>query len=157
MASKPSPLTTSSISSSDNLSYTGSKTPIGILRSDPAAAWPRAASLPARGFDGAPNPSPMGAAFAPAGTAAASRLAPVAVRNCLRSMDEFLGRPFMQFTSVMATAFQKLDLARGIIRCFPCRAEPCLSAVLLARAQSVQGGDGSGWNQQPLGGLLFLL
>src|SRR6266852_2254755 len=83
MASSPSALTRSSISSSDNLSYTGSKTPIGIFRSEPleACAEDAAAEL------GAASARPEKLSVcATVGIDAASRPVPVAARNSLRSI-----------------------------------------------------------------------
>src|ERR1700674_872600 len=93
IASSPSALTRSSISSSDNLSYTGSKTPMGIFRSEPLAVCAEdAAAEP----DAAPTGPEKLAPFATLGIDAASRPVPVVARNSLRSMLDDLRGFFMR-------------------------------------------------------------
>src|SRR5271155_5975134 len=102
MASSPSALTVSSIWSSGILPYTGSNTPIGILRMDLSA--PRGRSAVWDLSDPPENSEPEFIAEEP-GTAAASRVPPVAAsklpvvaaRNCLRSTPALLRPLFIWF------------------------------------------------------------
>src|ERR1700747_809998 len=99
MASRPRAVTLSSMASRARCSYTGSKTPMGILRWLPAGLGPGAEAV--RG-----SVAPAIREFP--GTAAASR-PPGGARNCLRSIEELmadessgnksLGRTLMRFTS----------------------------------------------------------
>src|ERR1700740_726399 len=102
MASRPSALTLSSISSSDSLSYTGSKTPMGILRNElpEACAEDVTAEL-----DSTLDPSETFAPFATLGNVAASRPVPVAARNSLRSMRDDSRRFFTRSTPRYVAAF----------------------------------------------------
>src|SRR6202140_5027620 len=82
MASRPRALTLSSMASMERFLYTGSKTPMGILRLEDVSGAGLAAFL-ALVF-----PVTKPAASAAAGTAAARRPPPVAARKCRRSMPE---------------------------------------------------------------------
>src|SRR5436305_1159217 len=96
MASRPSALTRSSISSRERLSYTGSKTPMGILRIEAilACAEPDSGALPGVFAD-----VPDFEADAVVGKLAANRLPPPAARNALRSNAHDLPLLFIRFSS----------------------------------------------------------
>src|ERR1700676_2175127 len=83
MASRPRALTLSSMASMERALYTGSKTPMGILRIDDVSGE---ADLGARSAAGFPVRTPAAALVA--GTAAARRPPPVAARKWRRSMPE---------------------------------------------------------------------
>src|SRR6266404_1402689 len=106
-ASRPSALTLSNISSSDSLSYTGSKTPMGILRNElpEACAEDVTAEL-----DSTLAPSEKFAPCATLGNDAASRPVPVAARNSLRSMRDDSCEFFMRSPQRCAAAFFRTAL-----------------------------------------------
>src|ERR1700730_5459570 len=84
MASRPRALTLSSMASSESLSYTASKTPMGILCMEEVSGDADLAALLAVFPTVFPVTKP--AASPAEGTAAARRPLPVAARKCLRSM-----------------------------------------------------------------------
>src|ERR1700692_544922 len=89
MASRPRALTLSSMVSRESLSYTASKTPMGILRREDVSEADLAAvfaALPTALLTFFSLMKP--AAPATAGAAAARRPPPVAARKCLRCMPE---------------------------------------------------------------------
>src|SRR3984893_118610 len=86
MASRPSALTLSSMASMERSLYTGSKTPMGILRMEDGTGAADSTAL----LEAVPAVFPVTkpAASPAVGTAAASRPLPVAARKCRRSMPE---------------------------------------------------------------------
>src|SRR5260370_4914779 len=117
MASRPSALTLSSISSSDSLSYTGSKRPMGILRNELPEVCAEEAMVE---LDTAPERSEKFAPCATLGNDAASRPVPVTARNSLRSMRDDSCEFFMRSPQRCAAAFCRTALydsfSRGKLR-----------------------------------------
>src|SRR5260370_5223794 len=117
MASRPSALTLSSISSSDSLSYTGSKTPMRILRNELPEVCAEEAMVE---LDTAPERSEKFAPCATLGNDAASRPVPVTARNSLRSMRDDSCEFFMRSPQRCAAAFFRTALydsfSRGKLR-----------------------------------------
>src|SRR5256885_13815751 len=159
MASNPRTLTLSSISSRDSLSYTGSKTPMGILRGDALPVCADAATA-----DGAFRVPPALAAFAAPGNVAASRLPPPAARNSLRSIPDVF--PSLVIPTLLDSTNKhpdQLSISRasgkpgGIIRCFSRRCARTFSEALEFRAEARKSGPlkhvpmdscGFGWPAQ---------
>src|ERR1700732_4182161 len=88
MASRPRALTLSSMASMESFLYTGSKTPMGILRLGDVSGETEADLAALLALDSAVFPVTKAAASLAAGTAAARRHTPVAARKCRRSMPE---------------------------------------------------------------------
>src|ERR1700704_2888791 len=114
MASRPRALTLSSMASSESLSYTASKTPMGILRMEDVSGDADLAALLAVFPTVFPVTKP--AASPAEGTAAARRPLPVAARKCLRSMPA-LTRELFIFGGLRIKKFNTMD--EGAAKLYP--------------------------------------
>src|SRR5262249_16944597 len=144
IASSPSPLTLSSISSRDSFSYTGSKTPIGIFR---RPALPACTRLDSAWL----GMLVVSAGFAPPGIAAASRPPPVAAPNSLRWIPEDWRLLFIRFFLGITTA-DTLPKPAALYDALP---HAALSTI--CGRQGVQRRNGGRHGKQAFGQTLALL